>query len=46
MQERAAAPPPEGYLDKPVNEKILVRNVRKILAVGQPKSQRDARTEA
>ncbi len=27
-------PPPEGYLDKPVDEETLLRNVRKILAVG------------
>ena len=26
-------PPPEGYLDKPVNEETLLRNVRKILAI-------------
>jgi len=24
-------PPPEGYLDKPVNEETLLRNVHKIL---------------
>lgn len=27
-------PPPEGYLDKPVSEDTLIRNVRKILEVG------------
>ena len=27
-------PPPEGYLDKPVNEETLLRNVRKIFEVG------------
>jgi len=27
-------PPPEGYLDKPVSEETLIRNVRKILEVG------------
>ncbi len=26
-------PPPEGYLDKPVNEETLLVNVRKILEV-------------
>jgi CheY-like chemotaxis protein len=27
-------PPPEGYLDKPVNEETLLTNVRKILEAG------------
>ena len=27
-------PPPEGYLDKPVGEDTLLRNVRKILGIG------------
>ena len=27
--------PPEGYLDKPVNEKDLIRNVRKILELAE-----------
>jgi CheY-like chemotaxis protein len=26
-------PPPDGYLDKPVDEETLLRNVRKILEV-------------
>ncbi len=29
--ERPADRPPEGYMDKPVTEKALLRNVRKIL---------------
>jgi hypothetical protein len=24
-------PPPEGYVDKPINEETILRNVRKIL---------------
>jgi CheY-like chemotaxis protein len=31
VYERPAHTPPEGYLDKPVTEKVLIRNVRKIL---------------
>ncbi len=31
IYERPAHASPEGYLDKPVSEKTLVRNVRKIL---------------
>jgi CheY-like chemotaxis protein len=30
IYERPAHSPPEGYLDKPVNRKVLVRNIRKI----------------
>ena len=26
-------PPPEGYIDKPINEKNLLLNIRKILSV-------------
>ena len=29
--ERPADRPPEGYMDKPVSEKALLRNIRKIL---------------
>ena len=28
-----AVPPPEGYLDKPINEKNLLLNIRKILSI-------------
>jgi len=31
--ERPADRPPEGYMDKPVTEKALLRNIRKILAL-------------
>jgi two-component system alkaline phosphatase synthesis response regulator PhoP len=30
IYERPAHTPPEGYLDKPVTEKVLIRNIRKI----------------
>ena len=30
--------PPEGYLDKPIDEEILLTNVRKILEVSHPQS--------
>lgn len=30
VYERPAGSPPEGYLDKPVTEKALIRNIRKI----------------
>jgi len=30
IYERVAHSSPEGYLDKPVNEKVLIRNIRKI----------------
>ena len=33
IYERPAHSPPEGYMDKPVNRKSLLRNVRKILEV-------------
>jgi two-component system chemotaxis response regulator CheY len=35
IYERPVAPP-EGYLDKPVNEETLLTNVRKILEVKHP----------
>lgn len=31
IYERPADRPPEGYMDKPVTEKALLRNIRKIL---------------
>ena len=30
IYERPALPVPEGYLDKPISEKVLVKNIRKI----------------
>jgi CheY-like chemotaxis protein len=33
-------PPPEGYLDKPIDEKRLLLNVRKILALRRKKGER------
>jgi CheY-like chemotaxis protein len=33
IYERPAQSPPEGYMDKPVNQKSLMRNVRKILGI-------------
>jgi CheY-like chemotaxis protein len=30
-----SVPPPEGYLDKPVDERTLLRNVRKILSLSR-----------
>jgi CheY-like chemotaxis protein len=33
IYERPAHSPPEGYIDKPVNQKSLMRNVRKILGI-------------
>jgi two-component system chemotaxis response regulator CheY len=30
--------PPEGYLDKPINEETLLTNVRKILEVTHPQN--------
>ncbi len=33
IYERPAHSPPEGYMDKPVNQKSLMRNVRKILGI-------------
>ncbi len=38
IYERPVAPP-EGYLDKPVNEETLLTNVRKILEAKQPHGQ-------
>ena len=35
-----SVPPPEGYLDKPIDEKRLLLNVRKILALHRRKSER------
>jgi twitching motility two-component system response regulator PilH len=34
IYDRANTPPPEGYMNKPVNEKSLLLNIRKILEVG------------
>jgi len=34
------APPPEGYMEKPVNQKTLLRNVRRILETGHHKEKR------
>jgi CheY-like chemotaxis protein len=34
IYERANARPPEGYLNKPVDAETILRNVRKILEVG------------
>ena len=34
ISTRKQVPPPEGYLDKPVSEETLLKNVRKILEVG------------
>ena len=39
IYERPVAPP-EGYLDKPVNEETLLTNVRKILEVKHPGGER------
>jgi CheY-like chemotaxis protein len=33
IYEHQSVPPPEGYMSKPVNEKSLVLNIRKILEV-------------
>jgi CheY-like chemotaxis protein len=33
IYERPADRPPEGYLDKPVTEKALIRNIKKIFEV-------------
>jgi Fe-S oxidoreductase/CheY-like chemotaxis protein len=38
IYERPVAPP-EGYLDKPVNEETLLTNIRKILEVKHPEGQ-------
>jgi CheY-like chemotaxis protein len=35
-----AVPPPEGYLDKPVSEQVLLLNVRKILDLAHRKKIR------
>lgn len=37
IYERPVAPP-DGYLDKPVNEETLLANVRKILETGRPQA--------
>ncbi|MHC4661702.1 MAG: response regulator [Planctomycetota bacterium] len=34
IYERASTPPPEGYMNKPVDERSLLLNIRKILEVG------------
>ena len=34
-------PPPEGYLDKPVDEKRLILNIRKILALRHKKTKQN-----
>ena len=33
IYERSSIPPPEGYLNKPINEKVLILAVRKILEI-------------
>jgi CheY-like chemotaxis protein len=37
VYERPAHSPPEGYLDKPVTEQVLVRNLRKIFDLREHK---------
>jgi CheY-like chemotaxis protein len=40
IYERPAMPPPEGYLDKPVEEEVLLLNLRKILSLEARKKAR------
>jgi CheY-like chemotaxis protein len=40
IYERPATPPPEGYLDKPVDEEALLLNLRKVLALAKRKQAR------
>lgn len=42
IYERATAPPPEGYLDKPVKPENLVDDIRRILELGERKRTRRA----
>ena len=37
-------PPPEGYLDKPINDKTLVLNVRRILSLHRKKNEHPQKT--
>jgi two-component system cell cycle response regulator DivK len=39
IYERPASPPPEGFLNKPVDERTLLLNVRKVLEVPTHKSK-------
>lgn len=41
IYERPALPPPEGYIDKPVEEETLVLNIRKIFEIGARKGARN-----
>ncbi|MBW2258623.1 MAG: response regulator [Deltaproteobacteria bacterium] len=41
IYERSTAPAPEGYLDKPVDERTLIKNIRKIIELGRRKEDRD-----
>jgi hypothetical protein len=36
-------PPPDGYLDKPVDERTLLRNVRKILSLSRRRGTAEER---
>ena len=38
IYERQTIPPPEGYLSKPVSEKSLLMNIRKILGIKHKKA--------
>ncbi len=40
IYERKTIPPPEGYMSKPVNEKSLLVNVRKILEIRDKKNKK------
>lgn len=41
IYERKTIPPPEGYISKPVTEKYLVMNVRKILEIKEKKHDQE-----
>jgi len=41
IYERSTAPAPEGYLDKPVDERKLLKNIRKIVELRRRKEDRD-----
>ena len=35
IYDRATTPPPEGYVNKPVNEETLLKNLRKVVELGR-----------